>query len=88
MELTNSVSLICKQIYVNSYIRNRYTSKLLTTNPIPQIEKVTQKLDKYVKELLSDNNKISTLNQEKTLKEAQEKVVSILGPLTRLWNIM
>ena len=50
--------------------------------------KVTQKLDKYVKELLSDNNKISTLNQEKTLKEAQEKVVSILGPLTRLWNIM
>ena len=88
MELTNSVSLICKQIYVNSYIRNRYTWKLLTTNPIPQIEKVTQKLDKYVKELLSDNNKISILNQEKTLKEAQEKVVSILGPLTRLWNIM
>ena len=88
MELTNSVSLICKQIYVNSYIRNRYTWKLLTTNPIPQIVKVTQKLDKYVKEILSDNNKISTLNQEKTLKEAQEKVVSILGPLTRLWNIM
>ena len=88
MELTNSVSLICKQIYVNSYIRNRYTWKLLTTNPILQIVKVTQKLDKYVKELLSDNNKISTLNQEKTLKEAQEKVVSILGPLTRLWNIM
>ena len=41
-----------------------------------------------MKELLSDNKKLSTLNQEKTLKGTQEKVVSILGSLTRLWNIM
>ena len=62
--------------------------KILTTNSIPQNVKVTQKLDKYIKKLLSDNKKLSALNKEKTLKGTQEKVASILGPLARLWNIM
>ena len=50
--------------------------------------KRTQKLDEYIKQLLSDNKKLSTLNQEKTLKGTQEKVALILGPLNRRWNIM
>ena len=50
--------------------------------------KGTQKLDEYIKELLSDNKNLSTLNQEKTLEGTQEKVASILDPLTRFWNIM
>ena len=54
--------------------------------PIPYNLKGTQKLDKYIKELLSNNKKLSILNQEKALKGAQEKVVPILGPLTRPWS--
>ena len=50
--------------------------------------KETQKLDGRIREHLSDNKKLPNLNQEKTLKGTQEKVASILGPLTRLWNIM
>ena len=46
------------------------------------------KLDEYIKELLSDSKKLSTLNQEKALKGTQDKVALILGPLTRLWSIM
>ena len=46
------------------------------------------KLDEYIKELLSDSKKLSTLNQEKALKGIQDKVALILGPLTRLWSIM
>ena len=58
--------------------------KILTTNPIPHNVKGTQKFDAYIK----DNKRLSTLNQEKTLKGTQEKVASILGHSTRLWNIM
>ena len=50
--------------------------------------KETQKLDGRIREHLSDNKKLPNLNQEKTLKGTQEIVASILGPLTRLWNIM
>ena len=62
--------------------------KILPTNQIPHHVKWTQKLDEYIRELLSDSKKLSTLNQEKTLEGTQEKVASILGLLTRLWNIM
>ena len=62
--------------------------KILAANPIPHNVKGIQKLDECIKELLSNNKKLSTLNQEKTLKGTQEKAASILGPLTRLWNIM
>ena len=41
-----------------------------------------------MKELLSENKKLTKLNQEKSLKGTREKVVSILGSLTRLWSIM
>ena len=51
MELTTSISLISKQIYVNSYIRERYTWKNTATNPIPHNVKGTQKLGEYIKEL-------------------------------------
>ena len=50
--------------------------------------KGTQNSDEYIKELLSNNRRLSTLNQEKQLKGTQEKIASILGPLIRLWNIM
>ena len=42
--------------------------KILATNPIPYNVKGIQKLDEYIKELLSNNKKLSTLNQEKALK--------------------
>ena len=69
-----------------NYIRE----KILTTNPISQNMKGAQKLDEYIKSLLFDNKKLSTLNlkKKKKMKGTQEKVTSILGPLTRLWNIM
>ena len=62
--------------------------KILATNPIPYNVKWIQKLDEYINQLLSNNKKLSTLNQEKALKGTQEKVASILGPLTRFWSIM
>ena len=71
---------------------NDIREKILTTNPISQDMKRAQKLNEYIKNLLFDNKKLSTLNlkkkKKKKTKGTQEKVTSILGPLTRLWNIM
>ena len=71
---------------------NDIREKILTTNPISQDMKRAQKLNEYIKNLLFDNKKLSTLNlkkkTQKKLKGTQEKVTSILGSLTRLWNIM
>ena len=36
--------------------------KILSPNPIPHNVKRIQTLDEYIKELLSDNKKLSTLN--------------------------
>ena len=72
--------------YVNKYMLTHVSEKdihekILATNPIPYNVKGIQKLDEYIKEKLR-------LNQEKALKGTQEKVASILGPLTRFWSIM
>ena len=47
-----------------NYIRE----KILTTNPISQNMKGAQKLDEYIKNLLFDNKKLSTLNLKKKKK--------------------
>ena len=70
-------------------IQNNIRENILTTNPISENVKGAQNLDEYIQKLLFDDNKLSTLNlKKKTQKSTQEKLASILGPLTRLWNIM
>ena len=84
---------LCLNKYMPTHLSENYIrEKILTTNPISQNMKGAQKLDEYIKNLLFDNKKLSTLNlKEKKINEmkgTQEKVTTILGPLTRLWNIM
>ena len=62
--------------------------KKLNFQPFPKNLKQTQKLDEYIKEHVSEKKKLTTLNQETTLKETQEEMASILGSLTRLESIM
>ena len=57
-----------------NYIRE----KILTTNPISQNMKGAQKLDEYIKNLLFDNKKLSTLNlKEKKINERDSRESNI-----------
>jgi len=47
----------------------------------------TQEIDIFINDVLVENNKNSTLHVDRLLKATQEKVLQILGPLTRLWEI-
>ena len=46
------------------------------------------KIDKYMEELLSENKKNMSLQNEKTLMGIQEKVVNILSTISKLFHIM
>ena len=60
--------------------------KFLPVTPVPSNSKDSQKLDEYIKELLIENKKNNTLKQEKALKGIQDQVVTMLAPLSKLWN--
>ena len=79
--------------YLNKYMSTHVSEKdirerILQNNPVPRNVKVCQRLDEYIKELLLENKKSSTLYHEKILKRIQEKIVSVLAPLTKLWSFM
>ena len=79
--------------YLNKYMSIHVSEKdirerTLQNNPVPRNVKVYQRLDEYIKELLLENKKSSTLYHEKILKGIQEKIVSVLAPLTQLWSFM
>ena len=48
--------------------------RTLQNNPVPRNVKVYQRLDEYIKELLLENKKSSTLYHEKIRKGIQEKI--------------
>ena len=67
----------------------RYKRKyFLSVTPVPSNIKNSQNLDEYIKELLVENKKNNTLNQEKVLNGIQDQVVTILAPLSKLWSTM
>ena len=79
--------------YLNKYMSIHVSEKdirekILQNNLVPRNVKVCQRLDEYIKELLLENKKSSTLYHEKILKGIQEKIVSVLAPLTKLRSFM
>ena len=73
---------------VNHISEKDLTEKVLQEKQVPSNIKNVQILDEYIKEILIENRKSYTLNDEKVLKEAQEQVMAIFAPLTTLYHIM
>ena len=75
--------------YMHIHIPDRaIKEKILQDNPVPANVKEPQVLGNYIKELLTENKRTLSSTHEKSLKAVQEKVLHILGPLSRLWMIM
>ena len=66
--------------YLNKYMHIHIPDK--------DIKEKTQVLDNYIQELLTENKRTLTSTHEKSLKAVQEKVLHILGPLSRLLLII
>ena len=79
--------------YLNKHMHihipdKKIKEKILKDNPVPGNVKEPQVLHNYIKELLAENKRTLTSTHEKSLKAVQEKVLHILGPLSRLWMMM
>jgi len=58
--------------------------KIVSFNPVPKNVRQVPELDGYIKQLLVDYNKTTTLHLEKVLKSSQERDRHIFGPLSKL----
>ena len=56
-------------------------------NPVPRNVRPVPELDGYIRQLLIDYNKTTTLHLEKVLKSSQERDRHIFGPLSKPWMI-
>ena len=81
--------------YLNKYMKfifhlryKRKKFKELKDNPVRANVRKAQVLDNYIKELLTENKLALKSTHEKSFKAVQEKVLHILGPLSRVWLIM
>jgi len=79
--------------YLHKYMENHISDKdirdkILLFSPIPSNIREAHNLDNYIKELLVENKKSLTLNHEMNLKQIQDKIHHILGPLTRVWSMI
>ena len=61
---------------------------ILKENPVPTNITPPQKLDGYIRELLQENLKKGALVQYQTLQNLQHQLSLILGPLSKVWNMI
>ena len=78
--------------YVDKYLTNHVADKVLKAKvsecPKPHNLKTTPILDGYIRELLMENHKHFTVNHEESLKNIQDRIGHVFGPLLQLWAIM
>ena len=96
LDSSNEMSWELKQElvdYIHKYMKVHVSDKEIKDNvlydsPVPSNIREVPQLDNYMKTILSDNSKFTTLKWEKTLKTIQDKVISVFGPLTKLWLLI
>ena len=76
--------------YVHKYMGLHIADKviddqILHNSPVPSNLRKAPQLDTYIKKLLQDNAKFTTLKHERTLRLMQDKLWKVFGPLTQLW---
>ena len=63
-------------------------NNVLMENPIPSNIKKIPKLDSYIKILLQSKKRFSTLKIEKTFKMIHDMVLTVYGPLSKIWEVL
>lgn len=79
--------------YVHKYMKSHIPDKdvkekVLAQNPVPSNIRKVPELDSYIKILLQDNSKYSTLKMEKAFKNVHDKLHLVFGPLSKIWAMM
>ena len=57
---------------------------LLILQPVPENVRGVTRLDDFVKSIMGQS--VQVLNQDATMEKFQQKILDVLGPLSRLWK--
>ena len=61
---------------------------ILCQNPVPDNLDNVKKLDDFLRDILKEKRKTNKQNIENVLEKLQRKTVDVMGPLSKLWNIL
>ena len=61
---------------------------ILCQNPVPDNLDNVKKLDDFLRDILKEKRKTNEQNIENVLEKLQRKTVDVMGPLSKLWNIL
>ena len=72
----------------SKYIKDTSLQKImLEKHPVPETTSSTfpNKLDKFIKDWLTDQKKNKEVKHDKSLERVQKRVVNIVGHLSKIW---
>ena len=61
---------------------------ILCQNPVPDNLDNFEELDNFLRDILNEKRRINEQNIENVLEKLQRKTVDMMGPLSKLWNIL
>ena len=79
--------------YANKYFEeyvpeDSLKEAILCQNPVPDNLDNVKKLDDFLRDILKEKHKTNEQNIENVLEKLQRKTVDVMGPLSKLWNIL
>ena len=79
--------------YANKYFEeyvpeDSLKEAILCQNPVPDNLDNVKKLDDFLRDILKEKRKTNEQNIENVLEKLQRKTVDVMGPLSKLWNIL
>ena len=79
----------CSNKYFEEYIpEDSLKEAILFPSPVPDNLDNVKKLDDFLRDILEEKRKINEKNIESVLEKLQRKTVDVMGPLSKLWNIL
>ena len=79
----------CPKKYFEEYVpEDSLKEAILFPNPVPDNLDNVKKLDDFLRDILKEKRKTNKQNIENVLEKLQQKTVDVIGPLSKLWNIL
>ena len=79
----------CSNKYFEEYIpEDSLKEAILFPSPVPDNLDNVKKLDDLLRDILKEKRKRNEQNIENVLEKLQRKTVDVMGPLSKLWNIL
>ena len=88
MEITQSMANYANKYFEEYIPEHSLKEAILRQNPVPDNLDNVKKLGDFLRDILKEERKTNKQNIENVLEKLQRKTVDVVGPLSKLWNIL